>query len=90
MQTKSKVSCSDAIPSDKVILEPSRSLCDYGNNSKTAIPSTLKGIGDSKPRPAAPSARTSVVLPNYPFGHNEKGDQVNGYTILLLLKWNSY
>ena len=33
-------------------------------------------------------ARTAAVLPYYWFEYNQKGNQENGYIILLFLEWN--
>ena len=48
--------------------------------SKTVIPITFKGISDNLgPR----LARTGSVLPYHPFGCKQKGNQENGFIMLL-------
>ena len=51
--------------------------------SKTVIPNPLKGISDDYGRLHLQLARMGVVLPYHLFGLNQKGNQENGFIILL-------
>ena len=54
------------------------------------MPTTFKGIGDNYGRLYLRFARTGAVLSYYRFGYNQKGNQNNGYIILVFLEWNCY
>ena len=54
-------------------------------NSKTFIPTRIKGISDNYDRLHPQYARTGHILSYHLFGCNRKGNQENGYIILLLL-----
>ena len=72
------------------IFGPSWSLWDYVNKSKTAIPTTLEGIGDNRGRLHPQLGRMDGLLPYRPFGYNSKGNQENCYILLLIFGWNIY
>ena len=55
--------------------------------SKTVMLTTFKGIGNNYDRLRPQFAGTGVVFPYYRFGYNQKGNQENGYIILLFLEW---
>ena len=55
--------------------------------SKTVMPTTFKGIGDNYGQLHSQFARTGAVFPYYRFGYYKKGNQENGYIILLFLEF---
>ena len=73
----------------EIFLGPSRSFCDYSNNSKTVIRTTFKGNSDNNGQLHSQSARMDDVLSFNPCGCNQKGNKENGYITLLVLGWNN-
>ena len=55
-------------------------------STKTVMTITFKGIGDNCGRVHPQFARTGAILPYYQIGYNRKGNQENGYIILLFLE----